>query len=240
MKKFFVKLFSIIFIIPCLFIFISCTNPTDSITGNNIISSDTDNTNSENEENTTENDEEENNAGENSNNSNENENGNTEIDNDTNVSDKPDEDEDDKVDTNEFLISFNILALAPVGYETIESPIEISKYFNGLTIDSNEGMVYFTEIDYMGATFAFHFKNKDGKNISTTTLDNREHLIFDVYVSSPIYPYFNLKINSNEERINLNTENIINNEYGFEIYKYSYDILITTDTNIALDCINFI
>ena len=238
MKKLISKILTILLIVPALFIFISC---------NTLTSSDKENTEDNIETILPGEDSENNPALDNDQ--------DIETDQDTEAPEIPDDSDDTQEDEsiNEdqtetpsepeekpssiYNISFEMMSLEELPIQEIfNNPQEVSNVFPEITLDSNNGILYYAETFSMDR-FAIHFKNKDGLNITTVEENGEMHLKFDIFVQTFCLPSLSININNETITTDLTTMDHIYNMASC-IYKITYDLKITEDTKITLDLTN--
>lgn len=227
----------------------SITIPSDNDNTDSTDNSDseTDSENTENGNETTDNENSENTSGDENNENNSSNENNENVENPDQSEDDNDSDNDDstvlppetidppiegpsdeQVDENsEYNIEFQVVDMTMTTFSVnlYDNSYIINEFFGLDLVDSSDGLVICVNDELnSGFKFAFHFKNKDGKNIITSSENGKHYLEFDFYYSS----YFSmLDIQLNNQII----DSLMFNEFD----KISYKIEITENSTLSLN-----
>lgn len=101
----------------------------------------------------------------------------------------------------------------------------INEFFAMDLVENSDGIVVCVNDEASSSyKYVFHFKNKDGKSIVTTSESGKHYLEFDLYYSS-FFTMFDIQLNNQ----------IIDSPMMIEFSKLSYKIEITENSTISLN-----
>ena len=109
--------------------------------------------------------------------------------------------------------------------EIFENPMDISNINMAIQPQSEAGLLIYLTKDFGLTQYAIHFKNKDGKDIATTTKNGKEYLVFDFYYLSMMNTYFSIE--GNQYSLPMGD--------GMSMFKQSFEIEVTKDATFLLD-----
>ncbi len=225
----------------------SITIPSDNDNTDSTDNSDseTDSENTENGNETTDNENSENTSGDEDNENNSSNENNENVENPDQSEDDNDSDNDDstvlppetidppiedpsdeQVDENsEYNIEFQVVDMMMNNFNVnlYDNAYIINELFGSNLVNSSDGLVIYVDDEFEQYKFAFHFKNKDGKNIITSSENGKHYLIFDLYYFTPYY-MFNIELN-----------NYVGDLTFGEFNKISYKIEITENSTLSLN-----